>query len=146
MKYEKYKVEFYIGLHSPNPFVSPWKVVNVEVPEGTEHKEIIKRAKKELGAYPRSLSSKVVKIEGEKNVVEELRELMQTYVDGSAKLDKEYEEAKAENNEEDKHVIEVLQRQRRIMIAQLFKVMTFVGALDDEEIEIGAFKGREGKR
>ena len=71
---------------------------------------------------------------------EELRELMYTYDERYEKLLKEYEEAKESDDDEAMIIGEALQRQCRIMTAELWHVMVKVGALDEEEIEFGSIK------
>ena len=73
-------------------------------------------------------------------MTEELRELMHTYTDRYAKLLSEYEESKESNDDEAMIISKALQKQCRIMTAELWHVMVKVGALDDEEIEFGSIK------
>ncbi|AMM44988.1 hypothetical protein SP15_188 [Bacillus phage SP-15] len=77
------------------------------------------------------------------NEQNELRELMYRYTDRQTKLINEYKEAKEDNDVEAQVTNEVLQRQCRIMIAELFTTMKAVGALDEEELEFGSIKSRE---
>lgn len=74
------------------------------------------------------------------NVNEELRYLMDSYSDKSTKLEKERIEAKEDGDIEGELTAECLQRQNRIMIAELFQVMKNLGVLDEEEIEFGSVK------
>lgn len=73
---------------------------------------------------------------------DELRNLMYSYSDRYKKLVKEYCEALDNHNQDDIETIKALQRQCRIMIAELWHVMVKVGALDEEEIEFGSIKKR----
>lgn len=74
---------------------------------------------------------------------EELRKLMYSYTDRYEKLEREYDEARSSNNRESMISIRKLQRQSRLMIAELWLVMVKVGALDEEEIEFGSIKKRK---
>lgn len=67
----------------------------------------------------------------------EIRELMHTYIDRQRKLERELDELM---DDEDETIVKCLQRQCRIMIAELFHVMKSIGALDEEEIEFGSIK------
>lgn len=71
---------------------------------------------------------------------EELRELLYKYIDRSNELQESYDEA--EENDDDTETIECLQRQCRIMIAELWNVMVKVGALDNDEVDFGSIKRR----
>lgn len=73
-------------------------------------------------------------------MTEELRELMYTYSDRYEKLLNEYDEAKELDDEEAMIISKALQRQCRIMTAELWHVMVKVGALDEEEILFGSIK------
>lgn len=73
---------------------------------------------------------------------DELRGLLYLYLDRYERLAKEYYEALDDHNQDDIDTIKVLQRQCRIMTAELWHVMVKVGALDEEEIEFGSIKKR----
>ena len=70
----------------------------------------------------------------------ELRKLMNKYDDRYDKLERERQEAKREESVEDELTIEAMQRQCRIMIAELFQTMKALNVLDDEEVEYGGIK------
>lgn len=74
------------------------------------------------------------------NTEYELRELMEVYCNRLDKLEEERQEAKQDDNFEDEITVEVLQRQCRIMISQLFTTMKNIGVLDEEEVEFGSVK------
>lgn len=57
----KYDVVFYFGMYQVNPFVSPSKVVQVEVDREIEDNEVIKLALKQLESYPRTYKATVLK-------------------------------------------------------------------------------------
>lgn len=57
----KYEVMFYFGMHQINPFVSPNKVVQVEVDREMEDNDIIKLALKELDSHPKTYTANVIK-------------------------------------------------------------------------------------
>lgn len=59
---EKYKVCFYFGMHSINPFAKPSKEVLVEVEHGTNENEVVLKALNELNSYPRTYSTSIVKV------------------------------------------------------------------------------------
>lgn len=59
---EKYKVSFYFGVWSVNPFVKPSKEVLVEVEHGTTENEIVLKALNELNSYPRTYSTSIIKV------------------------------------------------------------------------------------
>ena len=73
-------------------------------------------------------------------VERELRNLMDLYDKRYDKLEVERKEAKEEEDFEGVGTLECLQRQCRIMRAELFKTMKNIGVLDDEEIEFGGIK------
>jgi hypothetical protein len=56
---KKYEVHFWFGLHSPNPFITPSKVVEVEVDEGTDKDGVILSGLQQIGTYPRTYSASV---------------------------------------------------------------------------------------
>lgn len=67
---------------------------------------------------------------------------MHEYSDRSQRLREEYKESKESGDEEAVIISKALQRQCRIMTAELWNVMVTVGALDAEEIEFGGIKVR----
>lgn len=67
----------------------------------------------------------------------ELRSLMDKYNNRYLKLEEERQEAKDWDDTDGEMAIEVLQRQCRIMTAELFKTMKNLGVLDEEEIKYG---------
>lgn len=69
-----------------------------------------------------------------------LRDLMNMYSDRLDRLNKVENETLTQY---DKNICEALQRQCRIMIAELFQTMKQLHVLDDEEKEIGGIKKRE---
>lgn len=73
-------------------------------------------------------------------VERELRDLMELYDKRYNELESERKEAKEDENWDAVDTIEVMQRQHRIMTAQLFKTMKNLGVLDEEEIEYGGIK------
>ena len=73
-------------------------------------------------------------------VKDEIRNLMHKYIDRQEKLREEYVEAKEDNDVDGMLTSECLQRQCRIMIAELWHTMVKIGALDQEEIEFGSIK------
>lgn len=76
------------------------------------------------------------------NVEFELRKLMDKYCDRYEKLESERKEAKEDENWDDVDTVEVMQRQCRIMIAELFHTMKALGVLDEEEVEYGDIKNK----
>lgn len=70
----------------------------------------------------------------------ELRRLLYDYDDRYVRLQKNYLEAKDENDQAGMDTCKALQSQCRVMIAELWHVMVKVGALDEEEIEFGSIK------
>lgn len=70
----------------------------------------------------------------------ELRNLMSLYIESQRKLNRELAEAEHHEWYEDVVSIKCLQRQCRIMIAQLFETMKNLSVLDEEEIEFGSIK------
>lgn len=73
-------------------------------------------------------------------VERELRNLMDLYDKRYDKLESERKEAKEDNDIDGLITVECLQRQCRIMIAELFKTMKNIGVLDEEEITFGGIK------
>jgi hypothetical protein len=74
------------------------------------------------------------------NVEEELRRLMDLYCDRGLRLEKERKEAKRYEDYDGVDTVDVLQRQCRKMIAELFQTMKRLGLLDEEEIAFGGIK------
>jgi len=70
----------------------------------------------------------------------ELRNLMNTYIKRQEKLKNEIEEAKRDGDVDGELTGEVLYRQMRHVIAELFQVMKRIGILDDDEIAFGCVK------
>ena len=70
----------------------------------------------------------------------ELRNLMNTYIKRQEKLKNEIEEAKRDGDVDGELTGEVLYRQMRHVIAELFQTMKKIGILDDEEIKFGCVK------
>jgi hypothetical protein len=73
------------------------------------------------------------------NTERELRNLMDLYWNRYLKLCQEKKECL---DDEEEMTIEVLQRQCRIMTAELFQTMKRMNILDEEEIELGAIKNK----
>jgi hypothetical protein len=69
----------------------------------------------------------------------ELRNLLDLYWDRYLKLCKEKKECL---DDEEKITIEVLQRQCRMMMAELLHTMKRLNVLDEEEIDMGAVKNK----
>ena len=59
----KYKVYFYFGLHSPNPFLKPSKIAEVEMVSWATEEDIIKKGLELIGTYPRTYSATVVSVD-----------------------------------------------------------------------------------
>lgn len=75
-------------------------------------------------------------------VERELRDLMDTYHQYQEQLNKEYLDAKKHDDWDGIDTIAVLQRQARIMVAELFKTMKRLGVLDEEEVLYGGIKDK----
>lgn len=75
-------------------------------------------------------------------VERELRDLMELYDVRYMKLEVDRREAKEAGQLEQKIIIECLQRQCRIMRAELFKAMKKLGVLDEEEVKYGGVKNK----
>lgn len=73
-------------------------------------------------------------------VERELRDLMDLYDERYNELERSRQEAKKEGDLEHKSTVELMQRQCRIMIAELFTTMKNLNVLDEEEISFGAIK------
>lgn len=70
----------------------------------------------------------------------ELRSLMDKYDEQYQELERSRKEAKRDDNVEDEMTIEVLQRQCRVMRAELFQTMKNLNVLDEEEVLYGGIK------
>ena len=69
-----------------------------------------------------------------------LRDLMDLYDKRYEKIESERQEAKREENYDDEIIAECLQRQCRIMRAELFETMEELNVLDEEEVMFGGIK------
>lgn len=73
-------------------------------------------------------------------VERELRDLMDLYDKRYNELESDRKEAKEDEDFEGLGTIECLQRQCRVMRAELFKSMKSIGILDEEEVAFGGIK------
>lgn len=71
------------------------------------------------------------------NLEYELRKLMDKYTNRLLSLEDERQEAKESEDHLSEVTVEVLQRQCRKMIAELFKTMKNLNILDEEEVKYG---------
>lgn len=75
-------------------------------------------------------------------VERELRDLMHLYDERCMKIELDRLEAKESEDFESEIINECLQRQCRIMRAELFKTMKKLGVLDEEEVLYGGIKNK----
>lgn len=76
------------------------------------------------------------------NLERELRDLMDLYDKRYEKLESERQEVKNDEDVDAEMTIECLQRQCRIMRAELFKTMKNLSVLDEEEVLYGGIKNK----
>ena len=65
----KYRVFIYFNVYRVNPFLSPSRIIELEMPEGSIDSDIIHEALKQLDYYPRTYSASVVQVPSAVNSV-----------------------------------------------------------------------------